>query len=56
MLENQITSQEPKNHSEKIREEESWMRNLIRGNSEKESWRRNRGREIIDEESEKRSH
>ena len=45
MLENQITSQEPKNHSEEIREEESWMRNLIRGKIEDESWRRNKGRE-----------
>ena len=33
LLENQIT----KNHSEEIREEESWMRNLIRGNTEEES-------------------
>ena len=43
MLENQITFQEPKNHAEEIREEESWMRNLIRGNIEEESWRRNLG-------------
>ena len=42
MLENQITFQEPKNHGEDIREEESWMRNLIRGNIEEESWRRNK--------------
>ena len=42
MLENQITSQEPKNHSEEIREEESRMRIRIRGNIE-ESWRRNLG-------------
>ena len=51
MLENQITFQEPKNHGEEIREEESWMRNLIRGSIEEESWRRNKGREIIEEES-----
>ena len=51
MLENQITSQEPKNHEEEIREEESWMRNLKRGSIEEESWRRNKGREIIEEES-----
>ena len=50
MLENQITFQEPKNHGEEIREEESWMRALIRGNIEEESWRRNKGREIIEEE------
>ena len=37
LLENQITSQGPKNHSEEIREEESWMRNLIRGSNEEES-------------------
>ena len=43
MLENEITVQEPKNHGEEIREEESWMRNLIRGNIEEESWRRNLG-------------
>ena len=41
MLESQITSQEPNDHSEEIREEESWMRNLIRGNVEEESWSRN---------------
>ena len=40
MLENQITFQELRNHSEEIREEESWMRNQIRGNMEEESWRR----------------
>ena len=39
MLESQITFQEPKNHGEEIREEESWMRNLIRGNIDEESWR-----------------
>ena len=50
MLENQITSQEPKNPEEEIREEELWMRNLIRGNIEEESWRRNKAREIIEEE------
>ena len=50
ILENQITFQEPNNHGEEIREEESWMRNLIRGNIE-ESWKRNRGSEIIEEES-----
>ena len=43
MLENQITFQEPKNHREEIKEEESWMRNLIRGNIEEESWRRTLG-------------
>ena len=37
LLENQITFQELKNHAEEIREEESWMRNLIRGNMEEES-------------------
>ena len=32
MLESQITFQEAKNHGEEIREGESWMRNLMRGN------------------------
>ena len=39
MLENQITFQEAKNHAEEIREEETWMKNLIRGSIEEESWR-----------------
>ena len=51
LLENQITFQELKNHGEEIREEESWMRNLIRGNIEEESWRRNKGRGSIEEAS-----
>ena len=37
LLENQFVFQELKNHGEEIREEESWMRNLIRGNTEEES-------------------
>ena len=55
-LENQITSQEPKNHSEEIREEESWMRNRIRGNIEEESWRRDHRGGIMKEESWRRNH
>ena len=40
MLENQMFSQETKKNAEEIGEEETWMRNLIRGNIEEESWRR----------------
>ena len=51
MLENQITSQKPKNYTE---EEESWMRNLInqvRGIRKEESGRRNHEGGIMKEES-----
>ena len=51
MLENQITSQKPKNYTE---EEESWMRNLInqvRGIRKEESERRNHEGGIMEEES-----
>ena len=48
LLENQITFQDLKNHGEEISEEESWMRNLIRGNIEEESWRMNPGGGILE--------
>ena len=56
LLENQITFQDLKNHGEEIREEESWMRNLIRGNIEEESCRRKQRRGVIEEEPWKRIH
>ena len=49
MLQNQITSQEPKDHAEEIREEESWMRNLIRGNIEEELWRSSHEGGVLEE-------
>ena len=55
MLENQIALQEAKNDGEEIWEEESWMRNLVRGNIEEESWTRNHERENV-EESWRRHH
>ena len=47
MLGSQIFFQEPKKHAEEIKEEESWMRNLIRRNIEEESRMRKKERQIM---------